>query len=132
MIDNYEDVLDSRDIVARVEQLQAIREPGPVPDGVLEDEDYATDQDSLFAELATLENLIRDINYYSGDDAEDGVTLIRDSYFTSYAIELAEDLGAVPEEYTWPTSCIDWEKAARELQMDYTPVEFNGVTYWVR
>lgn len=27
---------------------------------------------------------------------------------------------------------VDWERAARELQMDYTPVEFDGVTYWVR
>lgn len=24
------------------------------------------------------------------------------------------------------------ERAARELQMDYTSVEFDGITYWVR
>jgi hypothetical protein len=28
--------------------------------------------------------------------------------------------------------CIDWNEAASELQMDYTAVEFDGVTYWVR
>lgn len=32
----------------------------------------------------------------------------------------------------WPFTCIDWDKAAQELQMDYTSVEFDGITYWVR
>lgn len=45
---------------------------------------------------------------------------------------LAEDIGAIPSEYTWPASCIDWDQASRELQMDYTAVDFDGVTYWVR
>ena len=26
----------------------------------------------------------------------------------------------------------DWERATRELQMDYTEVDFDGVTYWIR
>ena len=55
------------------------------------------------------------------------VTLIRDSYFVTYAQGFAEDIGAIPSEWTWPTTCIDWERAARELQMDYTSVQFNGV-----
>ena len=37
-----------------------------------------------------------------------------------FAQELADDLGVIPSEYSWPTSCIDWEQAARELFMgDY-------------
>jgi hypothetical protein len=58
--------------------------------------------------------------------------LIRDTYFVDYAKQLAEDIGAVPETYTWPTSCIDWEKAADDLANDYTQVEIAGVTYYVR
>lgn len=27
---------------------------------------------------------------------------------------------------------IDWKRAAEALQSDYTSVEFDGVTYWVR
>ena len=27
---------------------------------------------------------------------------------------------------------IDWAQAAHELQMDYTSVDFDGVTYWIR
>jgi len=61
-----------------------------------------------------------------------GETLIRDSYFEEYARELADDIGAIPRDAGWPTTCIDWEQAARELQMDYTSVNFDGVTYWVR
>jgi hypothetical protein len=28
--------------------------------------------------------------------------------------------------------CIDWERAARELKMDYTSVRVNGTTYYFR
>lgn len=61
-----------------------------------------------------------------------GVTAIRDSYFRTYAQELAEDCGMIPDNAVWPARCIDWDMAARELQMDYTSIEFDGVTYWVQ
>lgn len=61
-----------------------------------------------------------------------GETLVRDSYFTDYAQQLAEDIGAVNENASWPNNCIDWERAARELKMDYTSVYFGGVEYLVR
>lgn len=38
----------------------------------------------------------------------------------AFAEELADELGAVPEDLTWPMSYIDWERAARDLFMgDY-------------
>lgn len=135
MIDNYEDVIDSRNVIERIEQLQAIREPGPVPEGVLEDEDYEVNQDDLFRELASLEALALE-GEQASEDWQYGATLIRDSYFRDYAMDLAEEISDQAERYgrqpSWPYICIDWDKAARELQMDYTSVEFNGVTYWVR
>lgn len=57
--------------------------------------------------------------------------LIRDSYFRDYAEELAEDIGAIPENRSWPMFNIDWDAAAKELQMDYSAVDFDGVTYWI-
>ena len=40
-----------------------------------------------------------------------------------YAENLAEGLGAVPAEYTWPASHIDWGAATRELFLcDYFSV----------
>lgn len=61
-----------------------------------------------------------------------GATLIRESYFKEYAKELAEDIGAIDPSASWPLTCIDWEQAADELKMDYTAVEWNGDTYYVR
>jgi antirestriction protein len=40
------------------------------------------------------------------------------------AQELAESIGAIDENASWPMSCIDWEHAARELMYDYN--ESNG------
>lgn len=36
-----------------------------------------------------------------------------------FAQDMADQIGAVPDDLTWPVSCIDWEKAARELMYDY-------------
>lgn len=46
-----------------------------------------------------------------------------------YAMELADAMGVEPKEYVWPTSCIDWEQATRELFMDYSsaPAPSGGV-----
>jgi antirestriction protein len=50
-----------------------------------------------------------------------------------YAETWAEEAGLVPEEYTWPTSCIDWEQATWELMMDhYTAPAPNGGVYVFR
>lgn len=79
--------------------------------------------------LALLE-LCREAEGYG--DWRYGETLVRDSYFANYAQQLAEDIGVVKENASWPNNCIDWEQAARELKMDYTAVDFDGVTYWLR
>jgi len=37
----------------------------------------------------------------------------------AYAEDLADQLGAVPEDAGWPASYIDWDAATRDLFMDY-------------
>lgn len=81
-------------------------------------------------ELKTLEALEYEAEGYS--DWAHGATLIRDSYFEQYAQQYAQDIGAIDPNASWPLSCIDWDQAARELQMDYTSVDFDGADYWVR
>jgi len=124
-IDKYQDIIDSRDVIERLEELAAIRANAEEFD----EEDPLSDEE-IAEETALL--YLAEQGEDSSEDWPYGATLVRDSYFVEYAQELAEDIGALPREHTWPQYCIDWEWAARELQMDYTPVEFDGVTYWVR
>jgi hypothetical protein len=110
-IDNYQDILDVRDII----------------------DAYELASDDGGRELL---ELLDNLSGNGGDHQWQGdwypVTLIRDSYFTDYAEELANDIGLTDDRDAWPYTCIDWERAARELRMDYTSVEYDGVTYWYR
>lgn len=61
-----------------------------------------------------------------------GETLINENYFTDYARQLADDLGAIPSDAKWPLTCIDWEQATDELRRDYTSIEIDGTTFYFR
>ena len=63
-ISNTDDVIDSRDVIERIEHLRQLRQPGPVDLG---DEDDAQAQDDLFAELAALEKLAEEASDYAPD-----------------------------------------------------------------
>jgi hypothetical protein len=144
------DIIDSRDIIARIEELSASMEEladnaealldlaadiaegsGEGPDGLLQerDEALATLADD-WDELRALTALQDQAEGYC-PDWHHGETLIRESYFETYAQELAEDCGTVENTDTWPGRCIDWEQAARELKQDYTEVDYQGVSYYV-
>lgn len=120
---NYDDVIDSRDIITRIEYLEE------------QAEEADADWDELSAEEQAELTALRTLAEEGSNNAEDwsyGATLIRDSYFQTYAEELAEDLGLLTHEDQWPYTCIDWEAAAQALQQDYTNITFAGVDYWVR
>jgi len=128
-IDKYQDVMDSRDVIERIEELgDMLDDTNAVADELTSDE-----KQELKDELEALVSLQSEAEGYS-EGWKYGATLIRDSYFQNYAQELADDIGATNSDaaHSWPLTCIDWDQAARELQQDYTSVEFDGVTYWVR
>lgn len=126
-ISNSDDLIDVRDIIARVEELE-------------EDADDVEEQASLFkeenSELVTLKTLLSELAGNGGDEEWRGewypITLIRDSYFKEFAQQEAEELDLIKPNAPWPNNCIDWDQAARELQSDYSTVEFDGITYWFR
>lgn len=167
-IDNSEDILNSKDIEDRIDDLEGDRaaleedrdnaqeayddfmaERDQSEDGETADEseegreladalafarkalaDWDTSDEA--EELKTLKAFRDELEPYVAD-WHYGETIIRDSYFEEYARDLAEDLhGNAIRGASWPFDCIDWKKAARELQMDYTSAEFDGVTYWAR
>lgn len=125
---NTHDVIDSRDVIQRLNELVADREDVFIH---AEPESLTAWDAEHHDELNTLRKLDAMGRGYSPDWPY-GATLIRDSYFTEYAQELAEEIGAIKDNAQWPYTCIDWDKAARELQMDYTSIDFDGVDYWVR
>ena len=116
------DIIDSRDVIERIEDLTDQAEYGPL------------DQDDS-EELAFWREVAE-----QGEGAADwiyGATLIADSYFTTYAQELADDIGAVNSEIGWPACHIDWDAAATALKIDYFEIDVthaDGCTYsyWIR
>ena len=120
---NTDDMIDSRDVIFHLDDLS----------DQLDNSEDAEERQDIRDELAPLLALAEE-----GENLEDwqhGVQLIRDSYFITFAEEFANDIGAIDNSASggnWPLYCIDWDRAARELQMDYTPIDFDGVTYWAR
>jgi hypothetical protein len=99
--------IDSRDLIAWLEMA---------------DEE---DEDQLLADA------VRTLADSGIEDWEYGATMIRADTFEDYAQEFADEIGAITSD-SWPMGCIDWERAADELSIDYTTVEFLGHDYYVR
>lgn len=154
-IDSNADVLDVRDIIERFEELETELQERHEQGGFMSAFDdwinnsrdnsnpiYAAFKDDGaqvqedIEEFYHLRELLDDLRGYGGDYQWNGawypVTLIADSYFQDYAQELAEDTGAINRGAGWPTNCIDWERAARGLQMDYSQTVFHDSTFWYR
>ena len=118
--DGTEDVIDSRDIIERYDELAAIEE-------LTEDE---------LNEKTALEKLRA--KGEASPDWDYGETLIRESYFEDYIEQLIDD--CYPEvskalySGEWPMRHLklDIEDAASEAKVDYFEVEFNGSTYLIR
>lgn len=130
-ISSFDDIIDSRDVLARMDYLRSFCED---EDGEILTPETCPEENENMAEIeeyARLASLAEDGENYASD-WQYGAQLIRDSHFEDYARELAEDTGAVSRDAQWPLQHIDWEKAANELKSDYSAVEFDGVTYWVR
>lgn len=124
------DIIDVRDIIARVEELESdiedLRESEQMPDQAAADE---ADE-----ELQALTSIMEDLKGYGGDEQWRGdwypVTLIRESHFVDYCQELVfdcYDLKGIPTFIH-----IDWELTARDIKVDYSEVTIDGVTYFYR
>ena len=111
------DIIDSRAAMERIEELREII------GAATEDDDVSEEGDELTALKALAEEGAR-----ATSEWDDGADLIRDSYF----IEYAQDISGISLDAEWPLNRIDWDAVAADLQMDYSTVNFDGVTYWVR
>jgi len=130
-VDLNADIIDVRDIIARVLELRDERDEYNEEMGSPDAWDGVPDGEP--EELAMLEGILSELAGYGGY-GEDGypVELVADSYFQEYAQNLAEECGMVDTNARWPMTCIDWEQAAEELQMDYSNILICDYTYWYR
>ena len=133
-LDLSADVIDVRDIIARVLELRDERDEYNENMGSPDAWDGVPDGEP--EELVMLEGILSELAGYGGDEEFDGdlypVELIADSYFQEYTQNLAEECGMVDTNARWPMTCIDWKQAAWELQMDYSNILIHDFTYWYR
>jgi len=152
-VSNNDDVIDSRDVISRIEELESEREDlvnaleeaetalneaeedaenmGELEDTIDNARGELSDWDDDNAdELKALQDLQEETEGYCSDWSY-GASLIRDDYFEQYCQELVQDVGDLPNGIP-SYIVIDWEATADNIKQDYTSVDFDGVTYWVR
>ena len=110
-------VIDSRDIIERIEELQAMK------DSMQQDVDEGK-------ELDMLREFAAEASQYSSD-WEYGETLIHADYFTEYCMIILKDCGDLPTNIPWYI-VIDEEATAENLKSDYVELELDGQTYYMR
>jgi uncharacterized protein YPO0396 len=155
---NSDDIIDSRNVIERLEELEDERqalvdaieeakqaleaallnpnlgedESAKVHDNVeaareaLENWDDTTDEGAEYKALKALSDEAENCS-----DWNHGATLIRESYFVDYCEELCKDIGDLPRDMP-DYLVIDWEATARNIRVDYSEVDFDGVTYLIR
>jgi septal ring factor EnvC (AmiA/AmiB activator) len=153
---NTDNIIDSRDIISRLEDLNSElddlkTEIEEAEEAIAELDKDATEEERQQAakDLEDAEQALEDWQDENGEEhkaltalnqeGEDnigdwthGETLIHADYFTTYAEELAEEIGDIPRNLKWPFTHIDWKAAADELKYDYTELDFDGATYYAR
>jgi hypothetical protein len=139
---NTDDVIDSRDLIARFDELQSEREAiaddldemrdeetpdeGAISDKQAELEQWDADNGD---ELKALKSVCDECEGYG--DWRHGETLIRRSYWVDYVQELLQDIGDLPKDLPGYL-VIDWEETAGNIEADYMTVDFDGVEYLMR
>lgn len=138
-IDNMQDVIDSRGIIARIKELESERdtakeycEENGILSQIMEDntEQFLTIEfsEDNYRELATLKALAEECAYYSSD-WQYGEVLIRRSYFEEYMDQMVEDCYELPKDMPyWMSIKLDYDA----LKQDYSSVDYDGVEYLIR
>lgn len=145
----HDDIIDVRDIIERVEELEEELLAAFNEQQVIEDDDTETDDptDGAFrewckvtkhpeaSEYLALCEIIDDLCGNGGDEQWRGewfpVTLISEDYFTEYARELVQDIGDLPRNIPSYLE-IDWDATAENIKVDYSETEIDGKTYYYR
>ena len=110
-----DDTIDGRDIRDRIEELES------------------TGPESV--ELRDLIAFLHEAMQYNSD-ADEGETIIAESYFVGYIKYMIDDCYDLPAELTsgeWPYRhiTINYEAAAEEARADYAELTFRGRNFYI-
>lgn len=147
-ISNKEDLLDSRDIIDRIEelakiQIKAFNEQQSIEgddDLQIDEDDYndkhfrewlnqGADLEDDRSELIALLALNDECENLS--DWKYGETLIHASYWVDYVYDLLRECGDLPKDIPHYIE-IDWDATANNIEQDYMRVDFDGEEYLIR
>lgn len=156
-VDNTEDLINTRDLIKAIEELEANRDASHEEidkcteeleeleadedadlEAITEARKQLDDAEAALAEwvedesedLQTLKNFAEQVEDYCTDYLH-GETLIRESYFTEYAEELVKDCYGLSNDLP-SFIVIDWEATSDNVKEDYSKADFDGVTYYFR
>lgn len=130
-ISNLDDTIDSRDVIARIEELEAERVAIESPDSVFIEtkrliEEFDNSEEGQ--ELTVLKALAEQGEDYA-PDWKYGAQLIHEDYFEEAMDEMLEDCGYIPHDLP---SCLTITVDYDALKQDYTELDFDGQTYYIR
>lgn len=136
-------IIDTRDLIGTRDELKE-----QILDSFLDDFPHYADMTESFEDirfeeeeldswkLDWVEDLseitrIDELENEIGSEFEDGVQLIEEADFEDYCADLLEDLGYISRDFpSWIE--IDWGATASNIRLDYSEVEFDGITYLYR
>lgn len=151
-IGKFDNIIDSRDVIARIKELEEERESYA--------EEVATAQDAVndldeetpdTGEAEALSDAIAALSVWDEDNGDEldalkslaeeasgcssnwrhGEALIHREYFIQYVEELLQDIGDLPRNLP-SYLVIDWEATAKNIECDYSSVDFDGEEYLIR
>ena len=137
--ENTDDTIDSRDIIARLEELQSEKDDLTLAVTDLDPQEEPEELDEAVTALAVWEDdngeeyeALKALNEEGEDYSSDwryGAQLIRESYFEEAMDEMVSECYELPKNLPfWMTITYDYDA----LRQDYTEIDFGGVAYFVR
>lgn len=123
--DKHADQFDIRDVIARFEELEDLKDTGAPDDFTAEEHE----------EFLILLSFLEEVKGYGGDEQWRGdwypLGFIHEDYFVEAMEELVKDIGDLPKEIP-SYIAIDWNATAENLRVDYSSVDIDGETFWYR
>lgn len=128
MFDMNQDYFDSRDMVERIEELEALEDLFLDPESSEEDKaEWTRELDNELGQLREFADSVGNPEWIHG------MTFIAEHHFEDYAQELCTDLGYLTGDLPgFISSNINWEGVADDLRVDYSEYELDGNTYYAR